>query len=157
MLAILTLSGCSADLDSNTGAHPAASPSPSVACPMVEGFELPPECIPYDPEAAMALNEMHRERMPLDAAAFAENERAIEHVLTALEAVRESGDIDVDAVTAALEEVGFTAPEVRGSDWQVLFGMSGPAGGCLFGDLTSDAVTVNTGGYILDGGCLAAQ
>ncbi|RZI91048.1 MAG: hypothetical protein EOO67_10620, partial [Microbacterium sp.] len=55
MLALF-LAGCA-----TTGQTPPSGVSPSptalVACPEQPGVELPPECVPYDPDAAMGLND----------------------------------------------------------------------------------------------------
>ena len=46
------------------GATAADDPSvtPTAACPIVEGQEMPADCVPYDGEAAMALNDAYRQR-----------------------------------------------------------------------------------------------
>ena len=138
----------------------ATSPAPATAtvgCPIEQGIELPPGCIPYDPEAAMAENERYRERIELDEAATSENTRAAGPVLAALEALRTGGEVTVDGVERTLEEAGLSDVQVLGSDGRVAFGAKGPAGGCLFGGATTDVVTVEVGGYIRDGGCLANE
>lgn len=130
---------------------------PTVACPTIEGVEQPPECAPYDPDEAMAANDRYRERMELDQDAAAANEQAMVPAADALEVVRASGDITVESVREALERAGLTDPQVREDYSRVLFGASGPAGGCIHGEVAAHAVTIDVGGYILDGGCLPAQ
>ena len=155
-LLILALSGCASGGPGETSTS-APSPSPTAACPMIEGVELPPECAPYDPDGAMAANDMYRERMQLSEDARAANEKAVGPAVDALEAVRVSGDVTVERVRAALESANLADAQVREDYSRVLFGASGPAGGCIYGEVTADAVTIDVGGYILDGGCLPAQ
>ena len=105
----------------------------------------------------MNANDMYRQRTELDADAAAENQAAATPAQAALEAVRASGDISVETVSAALEDAGLVGIQVREDYSRVLFGTSGPAGGCIYGEVTGDTVTIGVGGFILDGGCLPAQ
>ena len=138
-------------------AEDSSSPTPSYACPLVEGVELPPECAPYDPEAAMAENDRYRERMELSEDAAAAGEELAAPLRTQLEEVRTSGTITADVVTRTIEDAGLPQPQFREEGGIVLFGVTAPDGGCLFGTVSPEAVTVEVGGYIMDGGCLPAQ
>jgi hypothetical protein len=71
--------------------------------------------------------------------------------------VRLSGAITQEAVAQAISEAGPSDPQVRESAGDVLFGVSAPEGGCVFGAVTAEAVQIEVGGYIMDGGCLPAQ
>jgi hypothetical protein len=46
------------------------SPS-SVPCPIIDDAPLPPECIPYDPQAMMDFNERYKDHYPVAAESFA--------------------------------------------------------------------------------------
>lgn len=74
-----------------------------------------------------------------------------------LEALWTEGEISVQAVEGALQEVGLPDAVVRGDEGAVEFGAGAPEGGCVFGEVRHDAVLVEAGGYIMDGGCLPAQ
>lgn len=118
---------------------------------------MPPDCVPYDPDHAMAQNDRHRERMPLADDSRAAAEEAAEAARPGLEALRASGELSGDAVGKVLTDAGLTSPYVRGDYRGVLFGAEGPEGGCVFGEVSADAVTIEAGGYIRDGGCLPAN
>ncbi|GAB3633301.1 hypothetical protein GCM10027421_26540 [Microbacterium shaanxiense] len=135
----------------------ASTPAPTVACPQVEGAELPAECAPYDPDQAMVQNERHRDRMEMSAEAAAAAEALAAPLRQVLEELRASGGVSVDAVTQAIAAAGLELPQVREDHGDVLFGVDGPEGGCVFGVVTAAAVSVEVGGYIMDGGCLPAQ
>lgn len=155
LAALLLLAGCSTPAGQTPSG--AQSPTPTAACPQVEGVELPPECAPYDPEHSMAQNDRHRERMPLSDDQQAEAEKAAESVRPALEAIVAAGGITADAVDGALAEAGLTGIQLREGHGSVLFGADGPAGGCVFGEVSAENVTIEAGGYIMDGGCLPAN
>ena len=105
----------------------------------------------------MAANDRHRERMPLEEAAENANSEIAEAVRGSLEELRSRGDVRVEAVEEALHADGLVSAQVRDDYGRILFGASGPAGGCVFGEVTEGGVSVDVGGYILDGGCLPAQ
>nr|WP_314845177.1 hypothetical protein [uncultured Microbacterium sp.] len=154
----LLLGGCA-----TTGALPAAvtptaspSPTPTVACPEVEGTELPPECAPYDPDKAMAQNDQYRERMEMSDESRSAAEAPAASVRTALEALRTSGDLSTEAVEAAIAETGITDIQTLGDERAVAFGAAAPQGGCVFGEIRAELITVEIGGFIMDGGCLPA-
>ncbi|WZO38156.1 hypothetical protein MRBLWO14_001935 [Microbacterium sp. LWO14-1.2] len=136
---------------------PSPTPTPTVACPLVEGQTLPPECAPYDPDHAMAQNDRHRERMDLDEDARAAAAQPAADLQRSLETLQASGSISLDAVEQALDDAGLVDPQVMGDERAVAFGAAAPEGGCVFGELRADVVTVDVGGYIMDGGCLPAQ
>ena len=132
-------------------------PSPSsVACPSPADGDLPPECVPYDPEQAMGLNEQYRQRYPLDEGYVASVAPIAEDARGRLEAVRNEG-VDEEAIGAALEAAGLVAVQSRSSHGDVVFGAMLPEGGCVYGAVAPTTVTVDVGGFIMDGGCLPAQ
>lgn len=159
VLVVGFLAGCAATVPP-AGVDPTgfASGAPSsVACPSLDGVDLPPECVPYDPDAAMAQNDSFRQRLELSEASIAENTTAAGPVRDALELLRSGGAISEDTVSAALADVGFSYPQIRESYGNILFGVDGPGGGCIFGQISDSEVVVDVGGYIRDGGCLPMQ
>ena len=154
---VVLLTGC-ADVAAPPATDAAApSPTPTAACPQVEGHQLPPECAPYDPDHAMAQNERHRERLELSDDALAAARDVTGPLGIALEEVRASGAVSVDTVQNAIERTGLSDIQVREDYGTVLFGVAAPKGGCVFGEVSTDAIAVEAGGYISDGGCLPAQ
>ncbi|WP_426186970.1 hypothetical protein [Microbacterium sp. TWP3-1-2b2] len=153
------LVGCAPQAPASPGevATPAATPTPTAACPQVEGVELPPECAPYDPDQAMAQNERYRDRMEISAEAAAAAEALAGPLRRVIDALRTSSTISIDAVEQAIMDAGLERPQIREDYGDVLFGVAGPEGGCVFGAVTADAVSVEVGGNIMDGGCLPAQ
>lgn len=133
------------------------TPTPTAACPQIEGVEMPPECAPYDPEKSMAQNDRYRERMDLSQEARAAAEEAIAVARPALEELRTSGALSTTAVQDALADAGLAGAYVRDDYGTLLFGADAPEGGCVFGSVTADALSIEAGGYIMDGGCLPAQ
>lgn len=131
------------------------TPTPLYACPEQPGVELPPECAPYDPDAAMAQNDRYRERMEMDAADQAANQELVDALTAALEGLDRAA-LSEDAVRSAILEVGAADVQLRGDARAYLFGAIVP-GGCVYGSVEQTAVTVELGGFILDGGCLPAQ
>jgi hypothetical protein len=141
------------ELDESTPA-----PTPTCAVPEQPGVEPLEGCVVYDGEANMAFNELYRERMEMTDAARAVGEEYVGPLTSALTAWRDTGPaLTEDGARDVFAEAGFDVEvvEVRESQGEVLFGV-GIDGGCVFGALTPDAVAVDVGGYIMDGGCLAA-
>ena len=134
-----------------------STPTPTAACPQIEGVVLPPECAPYDPDNAMAQNDRYKERMELSDEAAAAVGQSVSELRARLETLRTEGAISIDAVQGALREVGLPDDVVRGDARSVEFGVDAPEGGCVFGEVRPDTVVVEAGGYIMDGGCLPAQ
>lgn len=134
-----------------------ASPSATAACAVQEGVELPPGCAPYDPDQAMAQNDRYRERMSIDNDDHEKVARIVADVRQRLEALRLAGPTTERAVRSQLDEAGLTDVQTRVGAGDVLFGAVPPGGGCVYGAVTPEEVTVDAGGYILDGGCLPAQ
>lgn len=157
LVAVLALTtGCATAVDAAPGAS--ASPAPGAACPTQEGVDLPEGCAGYDPDAAMAQNEMYRQRMELGAEARAANERLVAPITAALEALRTAdGGFSEEGVRTALADAGALAIQTRTGAGDVLFGAAGPTGGCVYGAVEAERVTVEVGGIIMDGGCLPAQ
>jgi len=153
------LGGCAAAPAGTGGAESPADPipTPTIACPQTDDAVLPPECAPYDPDHAMAQNDRYRERMDLSDDAVAAAAQPVSALRAQLETLRTQGDISTQAVEGALREVGLLDPVVRGDQGVVEFGATAPEGGCVFGEVRPDAVSVEAGGYIMDGGCLPAQ
>ena len=156
LVATMMMAGCVPQTAVQVPAGMTPSPTPTAACPVVEGVDLPPECAPYDPDQAMAQNERYRDRMDMSAESTAAARGPAEEIRTKLEGVRSSGSLSVDAVSEAITRAGLPYPEVQGDERAVEFGVSAPEGGCVFGAVTADLVTVEIGGYIMDGGCLPA-
>lgn len=134
-----------------------AAPGPTAACPAVEGVPLPEGCAPYDLEQAMAQNDLYRKRKPISDESRAAAEAPAAAIRASLDALRSSGGVSVDAVTKGIADAGLTGIRVRGEGARVLFGAEAPAGGCVYGEVSADALMVDIGGMIMDGGCLPAQ
>lgn len=156
VLTTMLLAGC-ATARPQAGGDPSATPTPTAACPIVEGVDLPPECAPYDPEQSMAQNDRYRERMDISEEARAAAETAIEQVRPALEALRTSGRLSTDAVADAFADAGLPGAQTIGDARAVAFGVAAPEGGCVFGEVSADILSLEAGGFIMDGGCLPAQ
>ncbi|MFJ4172441.1 hypothetical protein [Microbacterium sp. NPDC089696] len=153
--ATLLLAGCALATPTDADAPP--SPTPTAACPQVEGVDLPPECAPYDPEQSMAQNDRYRDRMDMPEGSQAAADEAAALLRTSLESIRTSTAISVDAVEEAARGAGLSDITARGDARSVEFGAAAPEGGCVFGQISADAVAVEVGGYIMDGGCLPMQ
>ncbi|MEX8031537.1 hypothetical protein AB6V29_00700 [Microbacterium sp. 20-116] len=123
----------------------------------MEGVQLPPECAPYDPDAAMAANERYRDRMSIDDDARAAAEDVSADIVAVLRTAAKEKELSAEEVATLLDEGGALSPQVRAEANSVLFAATGPQGGCLFGEVSGTSVSVEIGGYILDGGCLPAQ
>lgn len=158
VLTIMLLAGC-ATASPQVGAASSGTPAPTptAACPLIEGVEPPPDCAPYDPEKSMALNDRHRERMGISDDARAAAEEKIDEVRPALEALRSSGELSTDAVADVFADAGMPYAQTLGDERAVAYGVTAPLGGCIFGEVSADVLTIEAGGYIMDGGCLPAQ
>ena len=152
------LAGCATATTGPPGASPSASPSPTptAACPQVEGVDLPPECAPYDPDNAMAQNERYRDRVDLSDESRAAAEQPAATVRSGLETLRTSGDLSVAAVEEVFADAGIPHVQTLGDERAVAFGAAAPEGGCIFGEVSAEILTVEIGGVIMDGGCLPA-
>ncbi|WP_141938183.1 hypothetical protein [Microbacterium sp. SLBN-154] len=155
--AVSVLAGCAGGGVQVSAESRAGSPTPTAACPAVPGVELPPECAPYDPDAAMAANDGYRERMPLSDEAVAANRELLPEVVVALDSLRSDGAVTPESVVATLHDAGLTDVQTRGDSNGLLFGAVGVAGGCFYGEISVQTVQIEVGGLILDGGCLPAQ
>jgi hypothetical protein len=155
-MVLLTLGvlGCTAD---DVGASSASTPVATAACPVMEGIDLPPECAGYDPDAAMAANDRHRERTEIDDATRSGNADTVSAVTTALDEVRTAGTLDEVGVHDALISAGLSDVQLHSEPGRILFGAIGPVGGCVYGQISEDDLSVDVGGFIMDGGCLPAQ
>lgn len=156
----MMLAGCATATTGPPGASPTATPTPTptptVACPQIEGVDLPPECAPYDPDNAMAQNDRYRDRVDLSEESRAAAEQPAEAVRTGLETLRTSGDLSVDAVEEVFAAAGVAHVQTFGDERAVAFGAAAPEGGCIFGEVSADVLSVEIGGIIMDGGCLPA-
>jgi hypothetical protein len=161
---VLLVAGCAAPPLSPA---PPASQTPttprpsSIACPQVEGVELPPECIPYDPDAYINSNLAYKDRMPVTEKAFAGFEAKREEVEDAIAALQESDNVTIDSVADVLEGAGFGPHPIEPvRTWENLDGVhfmaGGPTDGCVEGTVTVDDFEMALKGYINDGGCIAA-
>lgn len=156
MLLAVALAGCASPADTPTASS--ASPTPTCAVAAQPGVEPPAGCVVYDPEQNMASNETYRERMAQPEAGRIAGEALLEPVTTALTGLRSSGAaLTDDAVRAALAAAGVAEEHIQttGSEGAIAFGAAVAGGGCIFGGVTAEAATVEVGGYIMDGGCLA--
>lgn len=158
VLTTMLLAGCATARPQAAGTpSETPTPTPTAACPIVEGVELPPECAPYDPEKSMALNDRYRERMDITEEARLAAEQAIADVRPALEALRTSGTLSTDAVVDVFADAGLLHAQTIGDARAVAYGVAAPLGGCIFGEVSADVLTIEAGGFIMDGGCLPAQ
>ncbi|MCC2033226.1 hypothetical protein [Microbacterium allomyrinae] len=155
--AVLLLAGCAIAPQGAPGSVAgSASATPQYACPEQPGVELPPECAPYDPDAAMAQNDVYRERFEMDAADQAANADLAAAVATALQGLDRSA-LTEESVTSAITDAGVEGSvQLHGDARAYAFGAA-VAGGCVFGQVDQTAVSVELGGFIRDGGCLPAQ
>ena len=155
----LLLAGCAGRTPG--GVAPAdvlsASPTPTAACPQIDGADLPPDCVPYDPDNAMAQNERYRDRMEMSAASRAAAEEAVVALRPALEQLRSSGEVSPDSVQAALQDAGLDGIQMIGDERGTEFSANGPEGSCIFGVVSDDPLTVEVGGYVMDGGCFTPR
>ncbi|MDQ1177781.1 hypothetical protein [Microbacterium sp. SORGH_AS_0421] len=154
---VATATSCAAHAAGASGPTPTESITASYACPTMEGVQLPPECAPYDPDAAMAANERYRDRMSIDDDARAAAEDVSADIVAVLRTAAKEKELSAEEVATLLDEGGALSPQVRAEANSVLFAATGPQGGCLFGEVSGTSVSVEIGGYILDGGCLPAQ
>ncbi|MFJ6456176.1 hypothetical protein [Paenarthrobacter sp. NPDC091669] len=112
------------------------------------------DCVVVDPEAAMAANELYRQRRALTPDMREHLNSYLEPARKALESLSEP--TTAPAVVEAFGSVGLTdAVQTDDNGNGVRFGAASPQGGCLFGYVALDGkVDISTGGSIMDGGCL---
>lgn len=159
LLAVLAiaLAACASPSD-DIAVAASASPMPTCAVAEMPGVDAPEGCITYDAEKNMASNETYRDRMPQPDAGRMTGEALIEQVTAALTELRNSGaTLTEDAVGAALVNAGVIEKHIQmlGGARAIAFGAAVDGGGCVFGSITAETVTVDVGGFIMDGGCLA--
>lgn len=159
-LTALLVTACAAPPGSEEAAPTQTTPEPSsIACAEMEGIKLPPECIPYDPEALMAANERYKERAPVSEEAFAGFEAKRPEITAAIKALQQNGELSADAVAAILTDEGIgnhvDALYVQEDADGFNFGGAGPTGGCVLGIVSDTEFEMNAVGYVLDGGCTA--
>lgn len=155
------LAGCAGPSTSS----PDPSPSPSVCVVAENPHAEPPEgCVTYDPDANMALNESYRDRYPVGDDVVAAGEPYVEAVKAGLADLQDSSSLTAEAVREVLAGAGLTPEGIQtlGDAGSVAFGAILPAevtsssmAACLFGEVATDRLTVEVGGLVQDGGCLA--
>ncbi|MFK0002339.1 hypothetical protein [Paenarthrobacter sp. NPDC090522] len=136
-----------------TTAPPQQSPTPTAACPSAGTEPQPNNCVAYDGNAAMAQNEMYRQRRKLSPEIQAQLNAHLDPAKEALNALdKPATPADVEAAFASLN-----LKEVQTDDGGngVRFGVAVPSGGCLYGVVPGEGeATIQAGGSIMDGGCL---
>ncbi|WP_146845716.1 hypothetical protein [Cellulomonas terrae] len=159
---VLLVAGCAGRPGGTAAGDPSASVTPTAACPIVEGQEMPSDCVPYDGEAAMAQNDAYRQRFEPGEESRAEVEPQRVAAQDALASLV-GGPLSVGAVHDALEAAGFDpdVPWVEAAGDPAApssIGVIISVGGlCLVGTLDADHAEVETDGMIADGGCVPAQ
>ncbi|KRD43539.1 hypothetical protein ASE38_04745 [Cellulomonas sp. Root930] len=162
VLVAASAAGCASRSGAAATSDPSASTTPTAACPVVEGQEMPDDCVPYDGEASMALNDAYRQRFEPsdDGRAEVEPQRlAAQEALVSLV----GGPLSVDAVQDALEVAGFdrdlpwVAPAGDPAAPSSIGVIISVGGLCLVGTLDAEHAEVETDGMIADGGCVPAQ
>lgn len=134
-------------------------PNPAfVACPQIDDTPLPPECVPYDPQALMDTNELYRERRPLSPEAFAAFEAVRMDVTAEIEELQRDDSLSADAVAQVLIDAGFLTEGQDGvrafqRETEIVFYGLGPVGGCVFGHVSDASFDIGIQGAIMDGGC----
>lgn len=153
--AVVMTAGC-AQAPEVEPAAPTGAPSPSsVACAIQEGIELPPECIPYDPQALMDSNERYKDRMPVSADAYAAFEAERAEIEAEIERLREDDALSPEGVADVLEGAGVAVGEAYEIEGTVFVLGDGPAGGCVEGRVDAESTEIDAVGYVMDGGCIA--
>lgn len=130
------------------------SPTPTAACPDA-GSELRTDsnCVQYDGEAAMAANETYRQRRKLTPEMLAQLDAYVGPARKALDALTRPAN--ADDVETAFAEVSLNEVQTDDGGNGVRFGVTVPSGGCLYGYVPlTGPTTVETGGSIMDDGCL---
>jgi hypothetical protein len=106
-----------------------------------------------------ASNEAYRQRMGTPEH-HAEAALSLPAVQAALDPLADGTPVDGDEVWAALAAAGFdesvqVADRTAGGEVATVVGVGvGVPGGCVYGAVAPDAVTLEAGGPIADGGCL---
>lgn len=157
VVTILSLTACGAPGTVQGSVPATSSPSPTAACPRIDEMsDGQRDCAVYDPDAAMDQNEGYRQQRTISPETKAQLETYVEPLRRALSPLRPP--VTVADVKTALGAAGLD-DEVRTDDvgQAIRFGAAAK-GGCITGFVGQDgAVSVSTGGSILDGGCLAMR
>ncbi len=158
-VSVALLAGCAGP------STPSSAPSPSPCIVAENPHAEPPEgCDTYDPEANMALNESYRDRYPVGDDVVAAGEPYVEAVKAGLADLQDSSSLAAEGVREVLTGAGLTPEGIQtlGDAGSVAFGAILPAevgsssmAVCLFGEVATDRLTVEVGGLVQDGGCLA--
>lgn len=158
VVTILSFAGCGAPGTVQGSVAGTSSPSPTAACPRIDEMsDGQRNCAVYDPDVAMAQNEGYRQQRTISPETRAELESFVGPVRRALTSLRPPvtvADVETALGPAVVGEQGMRTDDVgRG----IRFGVE-MEGGCVTGFVSQDgAVSVSTGGAIMDGGCLAMR
>ncbi|MDQ1597923.1 MAG: hypothetical protein QOI70_1347 [Microbacteriaceae bacterium] len=156
-LAVVSLSACA----SRGGGVLASTPTPTspVICSQIGGTELVDGCPPpSDSSPHYKENLKYRDRQDLSAQETDAATGFIQPVTTALQPLAD-GQVPMtkDSVVAAVVSAGFASRDVQTVEG-VGIGFGASTGyGCVFGSVGAGTVSVEVGGYINDGGCLAVS
>ncbi|MFJ4210464.1 hypothetical protein ACIPY2_18585 [Paenarthrobacter sp. NPDC089675] len=140
------------------GVPPATTPAnetttPTAACPSAGTEPRHANCFAYDGDAAMAQNEMYRQRRKLSPDVQSQLEQHIEPAKTALSALPQP--VTANEIETAFEALGLREVQTDDGGNGVRFGVAVPSGGCIYGVIPREGeLTLQAGGSIMDGGCL---
>ena len=154
------VSGCAAAGSGSVTPTATPTPTPVGACPAPVDGPDPTNCVPYDPDAAAAQNEVYRQRHPLPSADAAAIRPYVARVRSALQPLT-AGSVRPEAarVRSALAAAGFPQAAVTpdrtavGPAANVGFGIA-TNHGCVYGLVDAGRLEVTGGGATTDGACL---
>ncbi|AOY69831.1 hypothetical protein IG195_11240 [Arthrobacter sp. TES] len=148
---LAALAGCAEAPATTTPSS--GSPTPTAACPTTGTEPQQANCIAYDGDAAMAQNDMYRQRRKLTPEMLTQLNQHVKPARKALAAVpRPFTGNDVEA---ALTSIGLMDIRTDNGGKGVRFGAAVRSGGCIYGFVPNDGEPeLATGGPIMDGGCL---
>ncbi|MDI2034734.1 hypothetical protein [Paenarthrobacter nitroguajacolicus] len=150
---ITALTGCGVPPAASPPATTPASPTPTAACPITGTEPQGGNCVQYDGDAAMAANEMYRQRRKLGPEMQALLNQHVAPAKDALEAL--ARPVTADEVKGAFAALDLKEVQTDDGGNGLRFGVSVPSGGCLYGVVPlAGEVSVAAGGSIMDGGCL---
>ena len=132
---------------------PTSSTTPTAACPSAGTEPQPANCFAYDGDAAMAQNQMYRQRRKLSPDIQSQLEQHIEPAKTALSALPQP--VTANEIETAFHALGLREVQTDDGGNGVRFGVAVPSGGCIYGVIPREGeLTLQAGGSIMDGGCL---
>ena len=148
---LAALAGCAEAPATTTPSS--SSPTPTAACPITGTEPQQANCIAYDGDAAMAQNEMYRQRRKLTPEMLTQLNQHVEPARKALAALPRP--VTGNDVEAALTSIDLTDIRTDDGGKGVRFGAAVRSGGCIYGFVPNDGEPeLATGGPIMDGGCL---